>query len=111
MSVSFFPAGHQTLDDPNFHNAGAAALLDLLGYPAEHGDMSSSEDADVFLGRALIASALVETASADTEGLPAHAEGRTLHCGRGPGYLDDRLAELVELGLRAQRLGVRVCWG
>lgn len=111
MSVSFGIAGRETLDDPNYHNAGAAALLELLGYPLQDGDMCGSEEATLFLGRVLLALALLESATADTEGTPTFQEGRTIHAGRPPGYLADRLTELAELGRRAQRLGARVRWG
>lgn len=111
MSVTISPLGHADLDDPNFHNGGAAALLALLGYSFEDGDMSGVEDPVLFTGRALIASALVEVATADAEGVPGFWEGRFFQGERSPGYLASGLSELVELGMRAQRLKVKVTWG
>lgn len=112
MSISFFPAGHQTLDDPNFHNAGAVEVLGLLGYQGDPQDpFGREQDPELFLGRALIASALVDASTTDTVGLPAIQEGRTTQGGRSPGRMAGRLWELVELGLRAQQLKVPIVWG
>lgn len=112
MSVSFSLAGHQTLDDHNFHNASAANLLRLLGYTVDVQDLTGMEqDPTLFLGRALIASALVEVATADAAGLPADQEGRFIQGGRSAGRVSDQLTELIEMGLRAQKLKVSIAWG
>lgn len=112
MSIQFTLVGHPSIDDPNFHNSGARDLLDLLGYTGELQDMYGLEDAMVFTGRALIASALVETATLDIEGIPGFwEEPRVFQGARNPGYLAERLNQLIDLGLRAQRLGVKVTWG
>lgn len=110
MSVQFTLAEHPDLDDPCFHNSGARDLLALMGYTVDDG-MCGVEDPELFMGRALLASALVEQTSADQVGWPGSWEGRIFHGGRSPGYLAERLSQLVELGLRAQRERSKVSWG
>lgn len=114
MSVQFTLTERPDLDDPCFHNAGARDLLALLGYvpdAEEYADMGGAEDAVLFTGRALLAVALVDVASADEEGSPGFWEGATFHGGRSAGYLAERLEMLVELGMRAQEVGSQVVWG
>lgn len=111
MSVSFFPLGHDTLDDPNFHNVSAVALLGLLGYEVDVEDLTGMEqDPGLFLGRALIASALVDVATADAVGLPCVQDGRFVQGGRSPGRVADQLTELIEMALKAQKLKVPIVW-
>lgn len=113
MSVQFTLTDRPDLDDPNFHNAGARDLLTLMGYAGGPEDMYGVAEAEQFIGRALIASALVETSTVDAEGIPGfwEAQGRVFQGARSPGYLAERLSLLVELGLRAQQLGTKVTWG
>ncbi|MET9712517.1 hypothetical protein [Nocardiopsis alba] len=110
MSVQFTLAKCPDLDDPCFHNSGAQDVLALMGYTVDDG-MCGMEEAEQFVGRALLASALLESASADQVGWPGSWEGRTFHAGRTPGYLADRLSQLVELGLRAKKEQSKVSWG
>lgn len=111
MSVQFTLAERPDLDDPCFHNAGAKDVLVLMGYAVDDDGMCGVEEAELFIGRALLASALLEQASADQVGWPGSWEGRVFHGGRSPGYLADRLSQLVELGLRARKEGAKVSWG
>ncbi|WP_435113770.1 hypothetical protein [Nocardiopsis synnemataformans] len=112
MSVTFQPTNHFDATDLNVHNSGAAALLALLGYPVEDGDLGGvEEDAVLFTGRALLALALVDVASADNTGLPPLVEGNHINCGRPAGYLAERLEALVEVGMCAQELRTGVAWG
>ena len=103
MSVTFHTDGAHL----NVSNSNAAALLELLGLP---GEPDGDRPADDMRGGVHIAQALVETASADRQGLPAAVDGRWVDAGRRPGYLADRLTTLADLATRASRHGGWVCW-
>lgn len=93
----------------NVSNHNGRELLTALGYltAGEACDMWSGTDtADGFLGRVLLAEALLPA----DEGVPAHAAGRVIECGRPAGYMQDRLTELREVAQFAVTYGRSVCW-
>ncbi|MFC6081012.1 hypothetical protein [Sphaerisporangium aureirubrum] len=107
MSITFFtthPQGPQV----NMANGNAAAVLDLLGYPGEE-NLYGESAAEDFLGRVLTAQALLATATEDDT--PDVTDGRWTSCGRAPGYLAGRLAELHELTTWAHHHQSPVLWG
>lgn len=67
-------------------------------------------DAEDFLGRVLLASALTPV----DEGVPAHAvpgtNARIIDCGRPAGYLQDRLDALHEIATYAVAHKLPVTW-
>ncbi|MEU9014724.1 hypothetical protein AB0D12_34265 [Streptomyces sp. NPDC048479] len=65
------------------------------------------EDAQLFLGRFLLALAL----DPEDAGRPAVTDGRFIDCGRSQGYAQSRLYELRELAEYAHARGLRVTWG
>ncbi|MFE6714043.1 hypothetical protein [Streptomyces sp. NPDC057695] len=101
MSVTFF--ADAAVEEVNMANANAARVLDVLGYDELAGDA----EADDFLGRVLVALALVP---ADT-GRPPTAEGRFVDCGRRAGYVLERLEDLRVLAEEARASGLPVYWG
>lgn len=125
MTVTFAPAlpalwnGEPILDMQdggnapcvNVSNANATTLLDLLGIEHDPCDLFGDLPADGFLGRVLIAQALAGTAADDEGGVPAVRYGNTIECGRRPGYLAERLAELHEVASWAKAHGGVVAWG
>jgi hypothetical protein len=93
----------------DMHNGNAADVLDLLGICWD-GDLGEAPAED-FLGRVLLAQALLDVARDDQEGTPALHEGRWHVGGRRPGYLAERLTELHDVADWAARAGVAVVWG
>lgn len=107
MSITFAPtaAGAPSV---NMTNGNAAQVLDLLGldFDGNWGE-TSAED---FLGRVLIAQALLTVATDDAHGLPAVEDRNWTDCGRRPGYLADRLADLRRLATWAIDNQATVAW-
>lgn len=101
MSVTF--TAELTGEPINMNNANAARVLDTLGYA----ELSDSEDAELFLGRVLLALAV----DPEDAGRPAVTDGRFIDCGRPQGYTGARLQELCELAEYARARGLRVTWG
>lgn len=101
MSVTFF-AGAAS-EEVNMANANATRVLSVLGYD----ELAGNAEADDFLGRVLVALALVPVDA----GRPATAEGRFVDCGRRVGYVQERLEELRELAEGARLRGLPVYWG
>lgn len=89
----------------NVTNINAVFLLEHLGFPAGD-ELVGSIDADDLLGRVLIAEALAP----EDEGVESTQDGLMTYCGRQPGYLQDRLAELREVAEGARKLGRKVQW-
>lgn len=79
-------------------------ILRLLGL-IEVGSWGSVA-ADDFLGRVLLAQAML----GDDGGRDAVRAGNWIACGRSPGYLTDRLAELEEIATWALYRSVAVQW-
>jgi hypothetical protein len=92
----------------NVHNGHAADLLQLLGLPVEADGEAPAED---FLGRVLIARALLDITTDDEHGRPPITEGRITWGGRAPGELAGHLATLHRLAAWAADRGARVVWG
>lgn len=107
MSITFFSPGGDP-EGVNLANGNAAAILRLLGLPVEPDGVTPAED---FLGRILLAEALLDVATDDEHGTPTVTDGRWTSCGRDPGYLAGRLAELQEIARDALVRGVEVIWG
>ncbi|THA53269.1 hypothetical protein E6R62_19470 [Streptomyces sp. A1136] len=101
MSVTFFADSVGV--EVNMANSNAARVLGVLGYEELAGDA----EADDFLGRVLVALALVPVDA----GRPATAEGRFVDCGRRAGYIQERLEELRALAEEARAQGLPVYWG
>ncbi len=117
MSITFSATADRA-PQVNMNNGNAAAVLGLLGYGTEQAEVlgqpvyygEGEAAAEDFLGRTLLALALVDAASDDETGRPAVQDGNWWPGGRRPGYLAGRLAELHELGLWARRCEATVFW-
>lgn len=108
MSITIAPAipgGPEV----NMANGNARQVLDLLGVTWD-GDWDEVPAED-FLGRVLIAQALLPVATDDEHGRPAVQERNWTECGRRPGYLAERLAELHEVATWAVEHQAAVTWG
>lgn len=107
MSITFTPtaAGAPKV---NMANGNAAEILNLLGLDFDGcwGETSAQD----FLGRVLVAQALLDTAADDTNGRPAVEDHHWVECGRRPGYLADRLADLHRLATWAVDNQDTVAW-
>ncbi|MFD0857163.1 hypothetical protein ACFQ07_33475 [Actinomadura adrarensis] len=121
MSITFTT----TLGGPelNLNNGNAAEVLALLGFTTE--DMWGCEaPAEDFLGRILMARALLDVSTDDEHGRPAYTDNgeslrglfgdgfqaEVIHGGRWPGYFADRLASLQEIAEWAYSHHADVRW-
>jgi hypothetical protein len=80
----------------NVSNANAMVILEALGYGilTEYDELFGAASAEEFRGRVLTALAVAP----EDEGVPFHqVADNVFECGRRPGYLQGRLAELHEL--------------
>ena len=118
MSVTFTTAIPQadTLDltgqpgapELNVASGNAAHLFGLLGLHFDgDGGKAPAED---FLGRVLLAQALLDVTTDDEHGRPGIRVGNWIDCGRRPGYLADRLACLREIATWAYERHATVAW-
>ena len=84
----------------------------FLGAPVTVPEDDSCGDcpAEDFLGRVLIALAMVDTATDDVNGLPAVTEGNVHDLGRSPGHLAFRLGQLEAMARFAVANGNPVSW-
>lgn len=107
MSITFAPT---TAGGPevNMANGNAAQVFDLLGLHFD-GDWGEAPAED-FLGRVLLAQGLLDVATDDERGLPGFREGNWIECGRRPGYMADRLAQLHEIATWAIEHYTAVGW-
>lgn len=111
MSITFTP----NTDAPgrpevNMANGRAETIFDLLGFDPEqmwNGDEIPAED---FLGRVLLAQALLDVTTDDEHGTPDVIDGPDVYCGTRPGYFEHRLLELQQLAEWAKREGAAVVW-
>lgn len=98
----------------NMSNANAVHLLALLGFTHDEDYHGGVVDAQDFLGRILLAEAMLDVATDDEHGRPSvehKGGGMTLiECGTEPGYLADRLAILHEVATWAQHRHLKVAW-
>lgn len=92
----------------NMANGNAAEVFDLLGIDFD-GDWGTTTGPD-FLGRVLLAIALLHTATADAQGRPDRVDDSIVECGRRPGYLAERLAALHDLAVWACEHHADVTW-
>jgi hypothetical protein len=95
----------------NVSSANAVVLCDTLGINLAEEGWCGSLPAEDFLGRVLLALAIQPS----DEGIPAHelptGGVRWVECGRRPGYIQDRLAQLHELAAWAVAHGAVVDFG
>ena len=89
-------------------NGNAADLLQLLGYPT--GDGCGEADPADFTGRVLVAQALLDVATDDTNGRSEVTDGCWTDGGRRPGYLADRLNLLAGIARWAAEHDGVVVW-
>ena len=82
----------------NVTNLHGAQLLEILGLGGQESPRISGTD---LLGRVLVALALLPV----DEGTPDLVDGNVITCGRRPGYLQMRLADLHALAQTALDLG------
>jgi hypothetical protein len=92
----------------NMANGNAVALVDLLGLDFD-GDFGEAPAED-FLGRVLLAQALLDVTVDDEHGRPDVRDGNWITCGRRPGYLAERLAQLHEIATWAHEHDAVVAW-
>ena len=112
MSISFFTPGEDAPEEVNLANGNAAQILHLLDLPNGEWEMGGEAPAEDFLGRILIAQALLNVFTDDEHGRPAVTDGRFTSGGQRPGYLAERLAELAEVATWATLHGEGVIyWG
>lgn len=93
-----------TPDPLNLNGSNAALIAAALRI--DLGD-SGSEKAELFCDR--VQSAL--RAEPVDAGQPAAVDGNWTYCGRRPGYLQDKLGQLLEIVRWASLRGLDVCWG
>lgn len=109
MSVTIYVRTDRT-DRPevNMSNVNARFVFDALGIVGDDvycGTMSGDE----LLGRVLVAEALAP----EDEGIPVHereARATFIDCGRAPGYLQERLAQVHDIAEHAACEGLQVGW-
>jgi hypothetical protein len=112
MSVTFTADGAEDLD-VNMSNSNAAMVVESLGFTlGGDGDWAGEMDAEVFLGRVLLALAI----SPADEGMPSYEHdripgmARMIEGARRPGYLQERLEQLRELAIWARDHSTAIWW-
>jgi hypothetical protein len=90
----------------NLANANAYDLMSFLGLEA---DYAGTVSADAVLGAALVAEA-VAPRDPGHEGGADPRNPRMIECGRRPGYLNDRTAQIRALAEAAKAHGASVSW-
>jgi hypothetical protein len=94
----------RVVNEVNMSNTNAFELLDVLGLSSESfGSLQASD----FLGRILLAVAVAPT----DPGRPTITEGSVTYCGRNPGYVQKRLAQMRDLAQWCATNNARVTWG
>jgi hypothetical protein len=105
---NIYPVSLITVNDiaeVNMSNVNAVALLNVLGF-TDVEDLTGSINAEDFLGRVLMASAV----NPSDAGLPTVTEGMVTFCGREEGYIDNRLSELRVVADYAIERNLKVVW-
>lgn len=107
MSITFAPTltgGPQV----NMANGNAAQVLDLLGldFDGDYGDTTAAD----FLGRVLLAQALLDTTTDDEIGRPEVVGRNWIEWERRPGYLAEKLTLLHEIATWAHQRHADVRW-
>jgi hypothetical protein len=85
----------------------AAELFGLLGLPADTTPTSAIIDGEDFLGRALVALALMP----ETVGVTAQGHSVDVRSRRAPSLLESHLTQLCRIGQHAADRGACVTWG
>ena len=95
----------------NMSNSNAAVVCGSLGIDLEEWGWCGGLPAEDFLGRVLVALAIQPS----DEGIPSHevptGGARWIECGRRPGYIQERLAQLHELAAWAVEHGAEIDFG
>lgn len=95
----------RVVDDVNVSNGNARVVLDALGFVED--DLYGELDAELFLGRILLA----EAVSPVDAGRPTVRTGNFVECGRDEGYLQHRLSQLRSLAEWARLHDATITWG
>ena len=92
----------------NMSNGNAADLFTLLGleYDGDGGETSAQD----FLGRVLLAQALLDVTTDDAHGQPEIRDGNWTTCGRRPGYMAERLIQMQAIATWAINNNAIVAW-
>ena len=108
------------------HNAGAIDLFRLLGFLGDHVEPETvlgcpippeevaggACDAGDFLGRVLLAEALLSSSTDDAAGRDGYQTGPGSYAGgRSPGYLARHLKTLADVARHGMKYGTQVTWG
>jgi hypothetical protein len=105
-----YPARIEAIDGEdmslNMSNVNAAHVMDALGIMEDDTRICGSMEAEVFLGRVLLAEAI---APADAGMLP-FTDGSVTYGGREEGYLEEKLTVLRQIGSYALSEGLTVVW-
>ena len=127
MSITFTAlpadADQPGLPELTVGTANAYALLRLLGLMPPDGRQinvfgltvvegagEGELDAADFLGRVLLAQALLDAGSTDAVGEPAYSVGNVTYCGRRPGYLAEKLGILADIAAWAVQHQAMMRW-
>jgi hypothetical protein len=101
------PRPHHHAGRTGGQRGNPADLLSLLGLTGDSDGLAAAED---FLGRVLLAQALLDATIDDEHGRPGFRDGNWIECGRHPGSLADRLAHLHEIATWAISHHTVVAW-
>jgi hypothetical protein len=94
----------------NISYGNHALIMGMLGYRGDDIDCGHA-DAEDFLGRLLVADALLETTDAREPSTVRGANGATLiDLGQREGYVNDKLRILIELAHWAKANGTELVW-
>lgn len=91
----------------NVSNANAGTLLRTLGLYDPEGDLTGALSGKTLASRVMEARVL----EPQDAGVPASSIGIVIDCGRREGYIQDRLATLLEVANYAWDKDVEVYWG
>lgn len=97
----------------NVHNQGAGALLRLLHLTGYDNELSGEIDAAALIARIRAVGRVrpVDPGTPTVEGGgPGTGQCHWVEVGRRPGYLNDRLGDLLQVAEHAQTLGRTVSW-
>lgn len=97
----------------NMSVSNALAVLDVLGFadPDDGSvDLCGSVSPDRLRGRILVARALASDVGIPAVSFPGAAGAEFVDCGRRPGYLTEKFAQLEWLCDAAEELGRNVVW-
>lgn len=103
--------GTENIPMSNFANTNAAEILTTLGYEVSP-DLCGYDSAESFLGRVLIADAVLPvSAERLTEVSKVEGQATMVYCGREEGYMQNVLDELRTLAELAAEGDFVISWG